>query len=227
MKGIAILLIIIVILGGVLAFKIMSPNNATDISENIKQMSKQEVLQLVEKGLSNDNYILKYNDDEGKETVKKVKGDIITVKTADMYMWQKLTTNEQISINYDRKVALVSKKGTLFGSLLSKSYGGISTELFTNPKYEFAYIEENTHKGNKCIVIQFKWKEEKSYEAISKSWIDINTGIVVKTEAERLSEDGNKELVTRETDIQLNVVTDEEMKKPDLSGYQVTDMDTI
>ena len=102
MKKVGILIVIIVVLIGILALKIVGTKK--------EKVNKQEIVQLLEKGIEYDNYVLKYKQN-GQDVTKIVKGNVTVIKLGEGYTWNNLETEEQIFIVEKTKQAVVYKKG--------------------------------------------------------------------------------------------------------------------
>lgn len=234
MKGVIILVIFILVLSGIFAFKILNPK-VNDFEEKV---SKEEVRQLLEKGSQVDNYIAKYMvemDGKEQEVTKIVKGNTIVSKYATMYMWDNLDTKEQILINYERKMALCSKKGGISANK-SKSLQVQSNfiSFMDSPQYEYNYIKEEKIKDSTYIVIELSRiyqvggnieANSYSFKSRNKIWINKDSGIVTKNESYVKYDSGTENSDTYEYDIQLNTVKDEDIEKPSLDGYEIIDID--
>ena len=241
MKGIVILIIVILVLGGILAFRVFNP----EINIFPQAMSKEEVRQLLEKGTQVDNYIAKYKkeiDNKEQEVTRIVKGNTIILKTDTLYTWDNLETKEQYIISYDKKVALFTKDRDKSGIVKNTSKGVpeqvTMISLIDDAQYEYKYIKKEKVKENRCIVIELKRKyeageyslgifgsNENAVEIKCKIWIDENTGMILKAEAESIEESGEKNTTAVEYDVQWNVVKDEDVEKPNLDGYEIVDLD--
>lgn len=234
MRRVIILVIVILVLSGILAFKILNQKNISP-SQN---MSREEVRQLLEKGAKVDNYIAKYTieiDDERQDVTKIVKGNIIILETETMYTWQNLDTEERIIISYDKKTAIYSKESGI-GTDISKSLPSQKDVIsfMDDAEYEYSYIKEEKIEGIEYEVIELSCtyttagsSETDKEDVKSKAmiWINKDSGMVTKYETDVKNDMGEKSSTSFEYDIQINVVKDEDIKKPSLDGYEVIDID--
>ena len=75
----------------------------------------------------------------------------------------------------------------------------------------FGYEEYNT---TKCAVAEFA---QSSLTVMI--WVDAQKGTVLKTINKGIDETGNEYEIIEEYKVSYDVVTDEDVKKPDLTGY--------
>ncbi len=225
MKKVGILIVIIVVLIGILALKIVGTKK--------EKVNKQEIVQLLEKGIEYDNYVLKYKQN-GQDVTKIVKGNVTVIKLGEGYTWNNLETEEQIFIVEKTKQAVVYKKGiNLASKELPLQKGAI--EIVKDSTYEAKVLKQVNDKGKECIVIQAKINVEignsfvftqetdqvsSSNSITIKLWVDALTGIVLKQEVE--NEHGEKE--TQDYDVELNTVKDSDIARPNLEGYKINNL---
>jgi hypothetical protein len=68
----------------------------------------------------------------------------------------------------------------------------------------------------KCAVAEFKWKD---LELKTRIWIDKDRGTCLKTVNTGIDSEGEQYEYINEYIVTYDIVTDEEVKKPDLIGY--------
>lgn len=223
MKEIKILLLIIVILVGVLAIKIYTPERSKSLA-----MSKEEIMQLLQKGNTYESYVLKYRN-ISDEVTKIVKGNIVITGSDLIRTWHNLETKEQITVNDNAKTANIFKNDSLNQTLselpaqvgMIKIMNSITDSNITSVKTE-------NYKGKDCIVVQCEASIDlENYEVVAdkeqatavelKFWVESATGLVIKQEGKNANRIKN----STEFDIQLNTVKDTEIQEPNLEGYQV------
>ena len=77
----------------------------------------------------------------------------------------------------------------------------------------YGYEEYNE---TKCAVAEFKWKD---LELKTRIWIDKDRGTCLKTVNTGIDSEGNQYEYIDEYIVAYDIVTDEDVKKPDLTGY--------
>lgn len=228
MKKIGILLLIIIVLIGALAFKVLESKK--------EQKNNQEIIPLLQKGLSYDNYVLKYKIGYEHRT-KIVKGNIITEKTeeTDNYRWTNLDLKENIMMDLEKKNALIIQikeeqiKEIKERTVLPKEE--IIREIINNSeKYDLKNIKQEEYNEKQCMVFIIKTNEKEDGFILTKEeevstpgiylekiWIDKNTGTIVKSQ----SKNNKGILIDIEYEIELNTVKDSDVARPNLEGYKI------
>lgn len=225
MKEIKILIVVIIILVGIFALKVVTPENAK--SKTIS-MSKEEIITQLEKGLQYDSYILKYRNISDNVT-KIVKGNIVITESDLIRTWHDLDTKEQITINANAKTANVFKNDSLNESLKDlPAQKGIINIMNSITNTNIKEVKKENYKGKDCIVVSCEANIDlKTYTVVTdntkansaelKFWIEEATGLVIKQEGKNANAIKN----TTEYDIEINTVKDSEVAKPDLTGFDV------
>lgn len=196
-KGILILLLVILILVIILGIKILAPK------EN-KTYTAAELKTKILSAFDYTNYTYEYVQD-GEKTVKKVKGNIIVTENDKNYTWIDGEENTLISINKeDKKYASIDLNSTTKELMYKKDFLDMPEllDIYGNKIY---YIDTENYKGKSCLRIQ-AGEDKATY------LVDEETGFILKYEPG----DGGS---VAEFDIELNNVTEEDVKMPDLSGY--------
>lgn len=223
MKEIKILLLIIVILVGVLAIKIYTPERSKSLA-----MSKEEIMQLLQKGNTYDSYVLKYRN-ISDDVTKVVKGNIVITGSDLIRTWHNLETKEQITVNDNAKTANIFKNDSLNQTLSElPAQVGIMKIMNSITDSNITSVKTENYKGKDCIVVQCEANIDlENYEVVAdkekatavelKFWIESATGLVIKQEGKNANRIKN----STEFNIELNTVKDTEIEKPNLDGYQV------
>ena len=223
MKEIKILLLIIVILVGVLAIKIYTPERSKSLA-----MSKEEIMQLLQKGNTYDSYVLKYRN-ISDDVTKVVKGNIVITGSDLIRTWHNLETKEQITVNDNAKTANIFKNDSLNQTLSElPAQVGIMKIMNSITDSNITSVKTENYKGKDCIVVQCEANIDlENYEVVAdkqkatavelKFWIESATGLVIKQEGKNANRIKN----STEFNIELNTVKDIEIEKPNLDGYQV------
>lgn len=199
-KSLNIFLIISIIV--IIAFLIVC------ILLQLNRVSREEVLETLQKAQKLDNVSCFYTstiNNIQKQASFFLKDNLFLMKTDELLYWKDLSTHETIFINYETKVAKVKTEAedTLF-SLWLDDYLKYFQE-------DSSYIFKDASKQDGKIIAEVQSPNEGN--SIFTITIDEQTGIPEQLE----TSDG---LVIKRT-IQLDVVTDEMIQKPDLTGYSI------
>ena len=203
-------------------------------------MDKQEIVQLLEKGIEYDNYVLKYRIGYEHRT-KMIKGNIVTGKVEEThyYNWIDLNRKENIIINLEKKEALIRNvkedqiEKIKEGMPLPKE--DIIQEIINNSqKYDLKIIKQEECNGKQCIAFIIKMNEKADNFVITKEeevskpdvflekiWIDANKGTIVKSK----SKNNQGILLDIDYDVELNTVKDSDIARPNLEGYKINNME--
>lgn len=228
-----ILLIIICLL--VIAFIIyIVAINFDGFLDKSNPMTKEEVIVLLDKGKEYKNYysspqyayLNRSNEDITevyvKDNIKKV------VYNNEISNWCDYNNDEEIFfIGYNestqKKYASISKmsqSGALEGERYSQK--GFDYSLIADTEhydYNFKYLGEKKI-GNRIYVLVKVWNKQSSEFLSTKFVIDKETGLV----SQRIDYTFWGILpikMTCNTNLKLDVVTEEDIKRPDLTGYEI------
>ena len=228
---IIILFLITIVLITVFLFKISK--KTTKITNN-NQSPKKEVEEIINNSKNITSYKCKYHLLNGKEVIEKFKNNILIVESVNeneenyIYYFD-LNNNENIVINKDKKIALknyvVSKKESILETQQQEVLRAVN-----NLKEDEFSINENIKYDNKnCIILEIKtvydnegWGFEEELgkyngkDMTYKIWIEKETGAILKNEFK--CEDNE---FVMEYKYEFNCITDEEIKIPDITEYNI------
>mgnify|MGYP000000525353 CR=1 FL=1 len=166
-------------------------------------MSKEEVLELLKKGEKYPNYYISFADSNNAKYDIYVKDNVLV---------EYYNNNEYIMISKatDKEVAGISH------SLRKQEYQQAGMDYSIVNKLEYKYLGEKEVDGRQVIYIQLE--DESAY---TKFVIDKETGIIVNRIdlSKVFIFTAHKNETKRE--LKLDVVTDENVARPDLSRYEV------
>ena len=215
MKKLIALMFIVIILGVILGTKI--------INTGAEKHTREEIIALLEKGGENNNYYCEYNDSYNKVIVKVKENKMVLMREDTQHMNQKFV--QYIDFKADKstilgeegdlKIAIVTSLSPTSVSIgvpdkvyfqdiieMTKDYGG----------YKFEYIKKEKINDIECVKI----KLTSNYE--NEIWIDISSGFVVRNTAIFTNSEYNSQI---DYNFKLNHVTEEDVKVPDLTHYDV------
>lgn len=210
-----ILLIIVVILlisFGVLAGREICIRHEKGLDKS-NPMSKEEVIKLLDNP-TNNYWIRQVSEEtEGvqipRETLAK-DGKMKVYLYSDLIQWIDANTKEMLQINNESKTAFLSHDGATIKQ----------TTYFNDSSIKYKYLGEKEENNKKFIVVELKGKSVDRRLTINK-----DTGII-----EGIKEFEKKGLITTaikkdNIEVQYNSVTDEDVAKPDLTGYTINEIE--
>lgn len=175
-----------------------------------------------------DNYkkiLIQYEEDEvGFAVMGYKKGDKTLVKmysedntkTISYYDKKKQESITKVEVGKD-KVAFVKQEDEAPVLVSSVAYIESFTEISAWQNFLLALhskIVSETYKGKECYKIT-------AYGDLEQ-WVDKETGLIVRQSGGYYqSKDGTMTRIYHEYNYQFGIVTDEDVKKPDLTGYKI------
>lgn len=217
-KVLIVLLVIIILVLGVLIVRELMINYDGKLDKS-NPMTREEVIALLQKGKEYNNYYYCSNiDDEEMKTEHYIKDNIIaTFVDGELKTWMDFNSKEAITIWDMGKEKLVASVNSGI-NLNQDSQAGFDYSLVTNEQdYDFEYIGEIEREERTTVVVKMKFKGANGY---TKFYIDKETGLIV----------GRKDITKAilisiymyevDRNVKLDVVRDEDIKKPDPSKYE-------
>lgn len=211
-KILLIILCILIILVAIWAIREFIVWNDFGLSKD-NPMSREEVLDLLEKGSEYPNYYCSYTDNSNSSYEVYAKDNTYRInRDNELMMWVNYNTNESITVfkTAENTIAGINKeayKEKYFQALLS--YSPVTED-------DYKYLGEKEQDGRQVIYIELN-----SDGYIEKYIIDKETGLIVN----KINYYRRFLIFTVKSeskgDIKLDVVTDKDVARPDLSGYTV------
>ena len=194
-KGILGLVTIILVLALILGMKIITSDNKSYTPEAIRKK--------ILSAYDYTNYTYEYIQD-GEKTTKKVRGNIIVTENDKTYSWIDGDAMSMVTIDKEKNTYLMTSLNSTTKDLLyKKDFIGIKASINSYGN-NLIYLGDESFNGRNCLRIRAG--EDTEY------LIDEETGFVLKYEAS----DGT----LAEFNIEINNVTEEDVKIPDLSKYE-------
>lgn len=169
--------------------------------------------------------LIQYEEDEiGFAVMGYKKGDKTLVKmysedntkTISYYDKKKQESITKVEVGKD-KVAFVKQEDEAPVLVSSVAYIESFTEISAWQNFLLALhskIVSETYKGKECYKIT-------AYEDLEQ-WVDKETGLIVRQSGGYYQyKDGTMKRLYHEYNYQFGIVTDEDVKKPDLTGYKI------
>lgn len=197
-------------------------------------MTKEEVISLLEKGKEYPNYYYSPREKIGNSTDKDITEIYIkdnvkkVVFNKETLSWSNYNTDEEIHLTEyhektNKKYAFITKMSEN-GALEVTQYSqmGFDYSLIADTEhfdYNFKYLGEKQIKNRTCILVKV-WNKEAPEIMNTKFIIDKETGLIT----ERIDYTFYGILPMKiicDRNLKLDVVTEEEMARPDLTGYEV------
>ena len=178
-------------------------------------MSREEVLELLKKGEEYPNYHISFIGSNNEKYDIYVKDNVfVEYCNNEFRLREDYNTNEYIMIfkTADKEVAGVNN------NLEKLEYQQGSMDYSIVNKLDYKYLGEKELDGRQVIYIQLK-----NGSAYTKFVIDKETGIIINRIdlSKAFIFTTNKNESKRE--LELDVVTDEDVARPDLSKYEVVE----
>lgn len=212
-KAVILLLVIIIILVIVLALKITNNN-----SEDSNKYTRTDAITLIKKGENYNNYYCENTNFEQK-IIRKIKDNKMVVVNDHLTIYIDYNSNKRTILKNTENIAIVSSLDSSKFTNIDKNYFQECIDVLNDfENYEYKFIKEEKINEFDCIKIALT---SKSIESIYdyEIWIDISSGLVTKTILYNNEMNSN---MTKEYNLKLNSITDEEVTTPDLSNYNVT-----
>lgn len=146
---------------------------------------------------------------ESKSLTKYVKDEyMLSIRSDGLYTWGNEKTRECISYLPDLKMyQLINYSDDISG--------------LENAEYKFIGYEN--YNGTKCAVGEFKFNE---LDLTTKIWLDEERGTYLKIVNTGIDSSGSQYENVDEYVATYDIVTDEDVKKPDLTEYTMISEDT-
>lgn len=214
MKSIKILVMICIILISTLGIKIYISN------KDVNSYSKEDVINLLEKGNKYNNYYCKYTLMDNNEIMRFVKGEkqkiigndlIIQIdRKENKKLILKPSTKTGVMMNLDSKANLESINNYLSDFLEDIKENAISFKFDGR---------ENINIFN-CIVVEVTFEKDYIYNS-KKVWIDNKSGLIVKT----LIEMADHTKWDIDYNLKLDSVIDSDVEISNLSEFNITNIE--
>ena len=194
-------------------------------------MTKEEVIALLEKGKEYPNYYycsvqkILWDVDQNRTEYFIKDGVVKVVNNGETTGWRNSNTDEDISIignlngeNY-ASISKMSENG--YEKSYEYSQQGFDYSLIADEEhfdYEFEYLGRQEIEGRSYVLVKV-WNKEGSEFFSTKFLIDEETGLITK----RIDYVPLGIIFKMETDrnVIIDSVTDEDVAKPDLTGYKI------
>lgn len=209
------IIIIIVVIAGI---------STIFYNRNFKKMNKEDVKTLAQKVATINNISCEIITESSEENVSKTISDyklnnnkmISNVDNFKVYDNKDEKTLIQIDDN-EKQVYVYGEYSSAiddFESMLCSA-----EKLLESDEYEYNFKDYETVNGIKCVAFSLS-----NANTVFNIWLDKSNGMIVKMECNYSSEESQSISTTLYYRYQLNNVTDEDVQKPNLDGYNVNQL---
>lgn len=192
--------------------------------DNSNPMTREEIISLLEKGNDYNNYYYSYDSDfDTLKTEYFIKDGIsVCYVEGSLHSWINFNEDQREYITiWDTKadngksIATITKNFTTTES----SQMGYDYSLVTDyENYDFEYLGKKYSNGRKVTVIKMKVKNSNTY---TNFYIDSSTGVIIARKDVSKAFFITTYMNFSNRNVQFDVVTNEDIKRPDLSNYQL------
>lgn len=191
---------------------------------NVKEMTREDVKNIAQKVAVIDNIsceiVTEGSERDNAQSVVdyKLKDRKMFSKTDFYTIYDDENDKTKIQMDENEKIAYIYKE---YKSEITSFQEMICTvvKMLESPEYQYNFLRYETMNGIKCVVFNLENKDSKF-----NVWLDKSTGMIVKMECNyhwEGEEDINTVMHYR---YQIGNVTDEDIAKPDLTGYSVVEL---
>lgn len=195
-KFILIIIAIIIVLALILGIKIIK-------TRDNKNYTPEEIRKKILSAYDYTNYTYEYMKD-GKKTIKSVLENIIVTENDETYSWIDGDAMYKVTIDKVNNLYLMTNLNATTKELLFKKDFLDIKSLLTSYGDHLIYLNDEIYNGRNCLRIMAGENEQ--------YLIDEETGFVLEYE----DTDGT----LAEFNIEINNVTEKDVKLPDLSKYE-------
>ena len=220
---IVILIILAIIIIGLIIRETIIHNDGKLDKSN--PMTREEIIELLDKGATYNNYYYcPSNEGDTYKTEYYIKDNVqVTYNDSKMFEWCDYNNSEQIWLWGPKGTA------TIIGETTKRENNqhGFDYSTMTNPEFyknEYEYLGEKEENG-RTIIIEKLTTKNGLLRGIEKYYIDKETGLILgRFNSTRIL------FITKfysggsnSRNLKIDIVTDEDIKRPDLTEYEIID----
>ena len=219
---IVILSILAIIIIGLIVRETIIHNDGKIDKSN--PMTREEIIALLDKGATYSNYYYcPSNEGDNYKTEYYIKDNVqVIYNDSKLYEWVDYNNSEQILLWGPEGTATIVNTTKREDNQHGYDYSTMTKSEFYNNEYE--YIGEKEENGRTIIIVKLTTKNG-LIRGINKYYIDKETGLILG----RFNSNRLLFLTTfyaggsNDRNVKIDIVTDEDIKKPDLTGYEIID----
>ena len=218
-KILIILLIVLIIIFGIIMIREIMINSEGKLDKS-NPMNREEVISLLQKGKTYSNYYYCSNISATELKTEYYIKDNVIVCYIDgaLKSWTDLNNRETMHIwDMGKEKPVVTITSNINEGEYSQA--GFDYSLIADTEnYDFEYLGEKMQNDRNIIVFSVSYKGTKSD---TRFYIDKETGLVVGRKDITKALFVSMYIGNCDRNVRLDVVTDEDVKKPDLNNYEV------
>lgn len=188
-------------------------------------MTREEIIALLDKGATYNNYYYHSSGPEDEiQTEYYIKDNIqVIYQDSQLFEWRDYNNSEQILFWGPKGTA------TIIGETPKSEYNQFGYDYSTMAKPEFynneyEYLGETEENGRTIIIVKLKTVDGLQ-RGVNKYYIDKETGLILGRfySSKLLFITTSYSGSSNDRNVKIDVVTDEDVKRPDLAGYEILD----
>lgn len=215
-----ILLILLIILFLIIReFKINNDNIYT-----YNTLSRNSVIELLDKGANYNNYYRSVYTDNGHEEFYFKDNKLAHYTNSTLDYWMNLSENEKEMIQIEDKETKVANNIEDFNSIIfpmEYTQLGFYCSIYDEQNWNFKYIGLTKLNERDTIIASSISKNDLFKKFEIKYYIDKETGVIVKTKQIKKIFMLSTDILNLDRGVQFDIVTDKIVEKPDLTGYEI------
>lgn len=196
--------------------------NSEAYLENSDNFSQEDIINLLHKGSSYNNYYRKVLTSNGTEEYYYKDGILASYLNSKLNYWINLSENEKEMIiieDYDNRLASIVENFEEVNFPVKSSQLGYYSNIY-NTEINFKYLGIIAFNDRETLVTKtYSTNNLNSYE--NKYYIDKETGVIVKRIDIQKTAFITTSLQEFDRGIKFDVVTDEDISKPDLQDFSI------
>lgn len=218
-----VLLLVVVIVVTFLFAREITINN-DNIYKDSTELSRDDTISILDKGANYNNYYRLVNTSNGKEEFYYKDGILVSYINSNLNYWMNITENSRemiiIQDSEDKIANLVEDFEQILFPMETTQLGYYST-IYDKENFEFEYKGIMKLNDRDTYVVRTIAKDNIFSIFEIKYYIDKETGVIVKrSEIEKFAF-LTKNISQYDRGIKFDIVTEEDVKRPDLTGYDV------
>lgn len=192
-------------------------------------LSRDEVIELLDKGANYNNYYRCVETTNGKEEIYYKDNILACYINSNLYYWMNLSKNEKEMIiidDYQNKIASYVEDFNEFNFPIEHTQLGYYSTVY-DKNIEYKYIGIAKLNGRDTIVIKTIAKKNSLSNFEIKYYIDKETGVIVKRKEINKFLFVSTSVKDFDRGIKFDIVTSEDVAKPDLTDYTINNITSI
>ncbi|MBO5398136.1 MAG: hypothetical protein J6A36_04325 [Clostridia bacterium] len=195
--------------------------NTHEKIDNSMTMSQDDVLELLKKGATYNNYSRTRINNESKEELFYKDGILASYLDSKIQYWMNLSNENKEMILFNNETASIIEDFENIEFSNEFSQLGYYIAIFDTNNFNFEYIGKTTINGRTTIIAKSVSKDNNFSKMELKYYIDELTGVVIKRINTFKFLCITKQTQSFDRGIKFDNVTDEQIRKPNLNDYEI------